>query len=48
MKEEIINHCSDDLVSLSEIYEEIKYLVEVFEKRREKLIILTLLSSLRF
>jgi len=32
MKEEIINHCRDDLISLSKIYEKVKDLVEAWEK----------------
>jgi hypothetical protein len=33
MKEEIINHCRDDLISLSKFYEKVKDLVEAWEKK---------------
>jgi len=35
MKEEIINHCRDDLISLSKIYEKVKDLVEAWEKKQK-------------
>jgi uncharacterized protein YprB with RNaseH-like and TPR domain len=35
MKEEIINHCRDDLVSLSKFYERVKDLVEAWEKKQK-------------
>jgi uncharacterized protein YprB with RNaseH-like and TPR domain len=35
MKEEIINHCRDDLISLSKFYERVKDLVEVWEKKQK-------------
>jgi len=34
MKDEIINHCRDDLISLSKIYEKVKDLVEVWENKQ--------------
>jgi uncharacterized protein YprB with RNaseH-like and TPR domain len=36
MKEEIINHCRDDLISLSKVYEKVKDLVEVWERKQKK------------
>jgi uncharacterized protein YprB with RNaseH-like and TPR domain len=33
MKEEIINHCRDDLISLSKFYEKVKDLIEAWEKK---------------
>jgi uncharacterized protein YprB with RNaseH-like and TPR domain len=33
MKEEIINHCRDDLISISKFYEKVKDLVEAWEKK---------------
>jgi len=35
MKEEIINHCRDDLISLSKIYERAKDLIEAWEKKQK-------------
>jgi uncharacterized protein YprB with RNaseH-like and TPR domain len=35
MKKEIINHCRDDLISLSKIYEKVKDLVEAWEKKQK-------------
>jgi uncharacterized protein YprB with RNaseH-like and TPR domain len=35
MKEEIINHCRDDLISLSKIYAKVKDLVEVWERKQK-------------
>jgi len=35
MKEEIISHCRDDLVSLSKFYERVKDLVEAWEKKQK-------------
>jgi uncharacterized protein YprB with RNaseH-like and TPR domain len=35
MKKEIINHCRDDLISLSKIYEKVKDLVEAWEKKKK-------------
>ncbi len=35
LKEEIIKHCRDDLICLAKIYEKIKDLVEVWEKKQK-------------